>query len=97
MHSLFKNLALDGGIITLDYTFPNGTYVKNIGLLDVDYGANIIVVHESASGYMEYTIVVPLVGDDAAQTVEIDQANVKWIKLELERSGGITDVTFCSL
>ena len=88
---------VDGGIITLDYPFPNGTYVKNIGLLDVDYGANIVVVYETASGSKEYTIAVPLLGDNAAQTVEIDQANVKWIKVVLERSGGVTDVTFCSL
>lgn len=75
---------VDGGIIMLDYLFPNGTYIKNIGLLDVDYGTNIIVVYESASGYMEYTIIVPLLRDNTAQMVEIDQANVKWIKLKLE-------------
>jgi hypothetical protein len=86
---------VDGGIITLDFPFPNGQYVKEISLLDVDYGAEIVVVYETSSGFDEYTKSVPLLGDNAAQTVEIDQANVKWIKVILTRSGGVTSVTFC--
>lgn len=86
---------VDGGIITLDFPYPNGQYVKEIALLDIDYGARIIVVTETSSGFAEREIAVELLGDNSFQFVDIDEANVKWIKVMLTRSGGVTQITFC--
>ena len=38
---------------------------------------------------------MPLLGDNSYQTVIIDQANVKWIKVMFARSGAVTSITFC--
>lgn len=86
---------VDGGIITLDFPYGGGQYVKEIGLLDIDYGTTVIVVTETATGFAEREIIVPLLGDNSYQTVTIDEDNVKWIKVMLVRSGGVTHVTFC--
>lgn len=86
---------VDGGMITLDFPYPGGQYVKEIGLLDADYGARIIVGYETETGYKERELVAELLGDNSFQIVEIDQANVTEIRVILVRSGGITDITFC--
>jgi hypothetical protein len=85
----------EGGMITLDFPYPEGQYVKEIGLLDVDYATEILVVYETEYGFKEYSIPVPLLGDNSAQTVRIDQINVKWIKVIFARSGAVTSITFC--
>jgi hypothetical protein len=47
------------------------------------------------NGFSEREIVVPLLGDNSYQVLEIDEGNVKWIKVVFERSGAITSITFC--
>ena len=87
---------VDGGIITLDFLAEGGNYVYEIGLLDIDYAATVVVVYEKSPGELdEYEIAVPLLGDNSFQTLIIDQANVKWIKVMLARSGAVTFITFC--
>lgn len=88
---------VDGGIVTLDFSCQNAQYVKEIGLIDIDYKTNVIVSHETEKGLEEYSIQVGLLGDNSVQTVNIDQANVIAIKVVFSRSGGITFVTFCPM
>ena len=86
----------DGGLITLDFPAEGGNYVYEIGLLDVDYATKVVIVYEKSPGTLEeYEITVPLLGDNSYQTVIIDQANVKWIKVMFARSGAVTSITFC--
>ena len=86
---------VDGGLINLDFPFGFGQYVKEIGLLDIDEEATVIVVTQTSTGFEEREIAVPVLGDNSYQVLEIDQDNVKWIKVMLTRSGAVTSVTFC--
>jgi hypothetical protein len=86
---------VNGGLINLDFPYGNGQYVKEIGLLDIDYETIVIVVTQTPNGFSQREIRVPLLGDNSYQVLEIDQENVKWIKLMLTRSGAMTSVTFC--
>lgn len=86
----------DGGVIIMDFTKPGGQYVKDLGLLDIDYDSFITVEYETASGSIaSYDIVLPMLGDNSYQVVEIDQENVKWLKLNFDRSGAVTFIRFC--
>jgi hypothetical protein len=86
----------DGGTIVMDFTEPGGQYVKEIGLLDMDYSADVIVEYLTSSGSIATRIIpVSILGDNSYQVVEIDQANVKWLKLRMQRSGAVTFITFC--
>jgi len=86
---------VNGGIITLDFPYPWGQYVDSIGLVDIDYASSIVVVYETKYGFKEYTITVPLLGDNSAQTIDIKQDNVRWIKVMLSRSGAVSFIKFC--
>jgi len=86
---------VDGGTINFDFPFANGLYVKELGILDADDVVTIVVVYLSSTGLEQREIAVPLLGDNSAQTIEIDQEGVKWIKIMLERSGAVSDITFC--
>jgi len=87
---------VDGGIITFGFSYPDGQYVKEIGLIDIDYKSSISVFYADNSGILQdRQIGIDLIGDNAVQTVEIDQDHVNRIKLRLERSGGVTSITFC--
>jgi hypothetical protein len=85
----------EGGLITFDFPFGTGQYVKELGLLDVDYDTIVVVVTQTPSGFSEREIVVPLLGDNSYQVLEIDEENVKWIKVMFKRSGAVTSITFC--
>jgi hypothetical protein len=63
--------------------------------LDIDYETIAIVATQTPNGFSEREIVVPLLGDNSYQVLEIDEGNVKWIKVVFERSGAITSITFC--
>jgi len=89
---------VDGGIIIMDFIGqPNGQYVKELGILDVDYEVNIIIDYVTSNGSIATrTIPVPLLGDNSFQVVEIDQDNVKWLKVDMTRSGAVTYIVFCA-
>lgn len=88
---------VDGGIIVMDFIQPGGQYVKELGLLDIDYNSKIIVEYEVSPGKIaSRTIHIPMLGDNSFQVVEIDQDNVKWLKLVLDRSGAVTYISFCN-
>jgi len=92
-----------GGIINLDFPFKGGQYVYEIGLLDIDYDTSVkviyeeddVTVEEDLAAVGEYTIDVPLLGDNSKQVVPINQDRVRWIKVMLARSGAVTHVKFC--
>jgi hypothetical protein len=88
----------DGGVIIMDFIGqPNGQYVKELGLLDVDYEVSIIVDYDNGNGSIATRIIqVPILGDNSFQVVEIDQANVKWLKVVFTRSGAVTSISFCT-
>jgi hypothetical protein len=86
---------VDGGIITFDFPFGSGHYVKEIGHLDIDYETIAFVATQTPNGFSEREIVVPPLGDNSYQVLEIVEGNVKWIKVVFERSGAITSITFC--
>ena len=85
---------VDGGSITFDF-IETAQEVYEIGLLDIDYAASITVVQETAEGTSQKTIRVPLMGDNSKQTVPINLENVKQLKLNLSRGGGVIFISFC--
>jgi hypothetical protein len=86
----------DGRLLTIDFPTEGGQYVFNIGLLDIDYKTLLVVVHETEDGELtEYTIDVPIVGDNPFQILEINQERVCWIKVMFSRSRAVTFVKFC--
>jgi hypothetical protein len=86
---------VDGGMIMFDFD-PKATYVKNIGLLDVDYETMIIITYMSESDEMEEKrISVPLLGDNSYQLVSIDTDNVMQLVVAMRRSAAVTSITFC--
>lgn len=89
---------VDGGVIIMDFIGqPNGQYVKELGILDADYEISIIVDYETSNGSIATRIIpVPILGDNSFQVVEIDQENVKWLKVDLTRSGAVTFISFCT-
>lgn len=52
-----------------------GQYVYAIGLIDIDYESSVTVVYETATGFKDFEIDIPLIGDNAVQTIKIDQEN----------------------
>ena len=86
----------NGGVISLNFPYPGGQYIKDIKVIDIDYASTVLVVTETDAGFVEHTINLPLHGDNSVQTVEINEDHVKWIKLMLSRSGGLYEVTFCA-
>ncbi len=88
----------DGGLLTIDFPAEGGQDVFNIGLLDIDYETSLVVIHETEEGELtEYTIDVPILGDNSFQILEINQERVRWIKVMFSRSGAVTFVKFCPL
>jgi hypothetical protein len=87
---------VDGGIINIVFPATNGQYVYELGMSDVNYGVTIEVGYETSTGFQQQNIRVPLLGDkNSYQVVGINQANVKWIKVKLTRSGAITSIKLC--
>jgi hypothetical protein len=86
---------VDGGMIMFDFD-PKATYVKDIGLLDVDYETMIIIMFMTESGAMkEKKINVPLLGDNSYQLVSIETDNVMQLVVAMQRSAAVTSITFC--
>jgi hypothetical protein len=86
---------VDGGKMVFDFN-PKATYVKDIGLLDVDYKTSIIITYMPESGKTkEKTISVPLLGDNSYQLLSIDTDNVVQLVVAMQRSGAVTSITFC--
>jgi len=83
---------MEGGEITLKF---QGQYVKEIGLLDVDYEAELIVEFNHSSGVARRTMNIPLMGDNSYQIINVDIEGVRSMKLDLTRSGAISFVSFC--
>ena len=84
-----------GGIITLDFTNPDGQYVFDMGLLDIDYrGTTIEVIYRNGGKDAKNTIIVNALGDNSFQKILIDTPNVTWIKVMLRESGAVTYLKF---
>lgn len=83
---------VDGGNVVMKL---KGQYVKEIGLLDVDYSARLYVQFDHSSGTALRTMNIPLLGDNSYQVIDIDIEGVRSMTLELSRSGAISHVTFC--
>lgn len=67
-----------------------------MGLLDVDYETSIYVYYMNSSGEMRTkTIVVPQLGDNSYQLVDIDVPRVQKITLDMKRSAGVSSLSFC--
>lgn len=68
-----------GGLLTLDFPQPGGTYVYEIGLLDIDEATSIVVIYENEDGdLLEKEITVPILGDNSKQMVVIDTDRGKY-------------------
>ena len=83
---------MNGGEMTLHF---KGQYVKEIGMLDVDYDTKLEIEFDHPSGITRRTITVPLLGNNSYQIIDIDLENVRTIKLKLTRSGSVSFVSFC--
>ncbi len=87
-----------GGIIIFKFLQEGGTYVKDIEVLDIDYrGARIIVGFDGpGKGMRKRQFRVKNLGNNSVQTVGIEQAKVKWMRLILRESGAVPSIRFCS-
>lgn len=81
----------DGG--TINFIFPIGVYVFEIGLLDVDDTITSTVQYGSAFSTRE--IPAPLLGKNSYQTVPIMTDDVNVIECAFEGSGAVTHIKFC--
>lgn len=86
--------SMEGGEVTMQFQ-EEGQYVKEIGVLDVDYKAKLIVEFNHSSGIALRTMIIPLLGDNSYQVLDIDIESVRSMKLELTRSGSISFISFC--
>ena len=71
---------------------PPAEYVKNIGLLDIDYEATITILLNNED---EREIAIPLLGDNSYQLLALGDENVKQLKFTASRSGAVASLTFC--
>jgi hypothetical protein len=82
---------VDGGSIAMDFS-KDVSYVSEIGLLDIDYDALLIITYHDGGVDV---IDVPVLGDNSFQKIAINKWNVKRMVLDLTRSGAITFISFC--
>jgi hypothetical protein len=85
---------MEGGEVTMTFQ-EGGQYVHQIGLLDVDYEAKLRVEFNHSSGVALRTMIIPLLGDNSYQVIDVDIEGVRSMKLELRRSGSISFISFC--
>lgn len=86
----------DGGSLIFNFV-TKADKVYEIGLLDIDYEANIdIVYHDDDGKKVTATVDIPLLGDNSFQVVELNYDNVSQMKLNLSRSGAVAFITFCT-
>jgi hypothetical protein len=85
---------VEGGEMTLHF---QGQYVKEIGLLDIDYKTKMVIEFNRSSGVTRRTVNVPLLGDNSYQVIDINIESVKSITLKLSRSGSVSFVSFCPI
>lgn len=86
---------VDGGMIVFDFK-PKAEYVKNIGLVDVDYATTITIMFTNEEGNMDTkNIAVPQLGDNSFQLLSIDTSHVFQLKISMERSVGVSSLTYC--
>lgn len=86
---------MDGGTIVFNFN-PPAEYVSKIGLLDVDYETEIIVLFSTDSGRSATRkFNVPIRGDNSHQVLSIDTPNVTQLTLVMERSGAVSSISFC--
>jgi hypothetical protein len=83
---------MEGGKMTLHF---QGQYVKEIGLLDIDYKTQMVIEFNHSSGVARRTVNVPILGDNSYQVIDINIESVRSITLKLTRSGSVSFVSFC--
>jgi hypothetical protein len=81
-----------GGTITFAWDDP--VLVDSIGLLDIDEAGGEIRTYDPSGTLLATYSLVPQ-GDGSFQRIEIDDANVARLEVELAGSGAITDLSFC--
>ena len=84
-----------GGMIVFDFVEP-AELVYKMGFLDIDEDdTSLMVSHMTEEGMLTTVFDVPLLGDNSKQTLEINIANVKQIKVTFSGSGAVTFIDFC--
>ena len=73
-------MLMVAGVMTLDFCYPWGQYVKEIGLIDIDYELSVVVIYETEYGLRSSPLTI---GDIAVQKIMIDQENVRWVDSRL--------------
>ncbi len=89
----------EGGHMAFEFN-PPVEYVKNIGLLDVDYPSMVQTLFADKNGETRNAnIMVPILGDNSYQllplNVEEVTGPVKKISLIMSRSVGVSSIAFC--
>ena len=84
----------DGGVIIFDF-FEPAQVVYEMHFLDIDYATKVEVIHEVSSGLTSTTFNLPLLGDNAKQSLEINLEFVSQILVKFSRSGAVTSIDFC--
>ena len=90
---------VDGGVMEFEFD-PPVDYVKNIGLLDVDYSTVIKIKYlDEDNETKKEKISVPILGDNSYQLLPLDVEKVtgpvKSLSLIMTRSAGVSSLTFC--
>ena len=88
-----------GGVIEFEFD-PPAEYVKNIGLLDVDYATMIQISYIDENGKVKNSnIIVPVLGDNSYQLLSLAEKEVTGpvtkLSVIMSRSAGISSTTFC--
>lgn len=81
-------------MIVFDFDEP-AEIVYAMGVLDIDYESSITVSHLVDGKIVKTVMNLKLLGDNSYQTLEINIAFVKQIKLTLSRSGAVTSLAYC--
>lgn len=84
---------VSGGDIIL--TFDQPVFIRSVGLLDIDSYNNKVKVYD-ANNNLVASIPVTNLGDNSFQTIQVNQAAVAKLVVDLSNSGAVTAVDFCS-
>lgn len=85
----------NGGSIIFE--FEEAVRFESLGLLDIDYKTSILIMTESESGRLAVLprIEVELKGDNSFFMLDINEENVKQVRVTFAHSGAVTEINFC--
>lgn len=82
-------------MVVFEFVEP-AEFVYSMMFLDIDYETTVTVVYMNEEGNMSVKVYdLPLLGDNAKQTLDINLPNVKEIIVSFSRSGAIVSLDFC--